>query len=62
MKKKIAIFASGNGTNFEALAQACADGRINAEVALCITDKPSLRDSTRRTSWRTGGGIPSEGL
>ena len=40
MKKMIAIFASGNGTNFEALAQACADGRINAEVALCITDKP----------------------
>lgn len=40
MKRKIAIFASGNGSNFEALAQACADGTINAEVALCVTDKP----------------------
>lgn len=40
MKKRLAIFASGNGSNFEALAQACAEGRINAEVALCVTDKP----------------------
>jgi len=40
MKRKIAIFASGNGSNFEALAKACADGRINAEVVLCVTDKP----------------------
>lgn len=37
---KLAIFASGSGTNFEALAQACADGRINAEVALMVCDKP----------------------
>lgn len=40
MKKRIAIFASGNGTNFEALAQACADGKIDAEVSLCVTDRP----------------------
>lgn len=40
MKHRIAIFASGNGSNFEALAQACADGRIDAEVVLCVTDKP----------------------
>ena len=40
MKRKIAIFASGNGSNFEALAEACADGRIDAEVALCVCDKP----------------------
>lgn len=40
MKKRIAIFASGSGSNFEALAQACADGRIDAEVALCVVDKP----------------------
>lgn len=40
MKKRLAIFASGNGSNFEALARACADGRIDAEVALCVTDKP----------------------
>lgn len=40
MKRKIAIFASGNGSNFEALAEACADGCIDAEVALCVCDKP----------------------
>jgi phosphoribosylglycinamide formyltransferase len=40
MKRKIAVFASGNGSNFEAIAKACADGKINAEVALCVTDKP----------------------
>ncbi|MDE6095680.1 MAG: phosphoribosylglycinamide formyltransferase [Muribaculaceae bacterium] len=39
-KKRIAIFASGNGSNFEAIAKACADGRVDAEVALCVTDRP----------------------
>ena len=42
-KKKIAIFASGSGTNFEALAQACADGRLDAEVALMVCDKPGAK-------------------
>lgn len=40
MKKKIAIFASGNGSNFEAIAKACQGDRINAEVALCVCDHP----------------------
>ena len=39
-KKKIAIFASGSGSNFEAIAQACLKGRINADVALCVCDHP----------------------
>ncbi len=39
--KRIAIFASGNGSNFEALATACLDGRITAEVAVMVCDKPS---------------------
>lgn len=39
-KKKIAIFASGNGSNFEAIAKACIEGRVNAEVALCVCDHP----------------------
>ena len=42
-KKKIAIFASGSGTNFEALAQACAGGRLDAEVALMVCDKPGAK-------------------
>lgn len=39
-KKRIAVFASGNGSNFEALAKACADGVLDAEIALCVVDKP----------------------
>lgn len=39
-KHKIAVFASGNGSNFEAIAQACADGRLDAEVVLLVCDKP----------------------
>ena len=39
-KRRIAIFASGSGSNFEAIAKACGKGRINAEVALCVCDHP----------------------
>ena len=40
MRRRLAVFASGSGTNFEAIAQACADGRLDAEVALMVCDKP----------------------
>lgn len=39
-KTKLAVFASGSGSNFEAIAQACADGRLDAEVVLLVCDKP----------------------
>ncbi len=38
---RIAIFASGSGSNFEALATACAAGEIDAEVAVMVCDKPN---------------------
>ena len=38
--KKIAVFASGTGTNFDAIARACADGTLDAEVALMVCDHP----------------------
>ena len=38
--KSIAVFASGTGTNFVAIAKACAEGVINARVALLVCDKP----------------------
>ena len=31
MKKRLAVFASGTGTNFEAIARACADGVLDAK-------------------------------
>jgi phosphoribosylglycinamide formyltransferase-1 len=37
--KNIAIFASGFGSNFEALAAACENGKISAKVVLLVCDK-----------------------
>lgn len=39
-KHRLAVFASGNGSNFEAIAQACADGGLDAEVVLLVCDRP----------------------
>ena len=41
--KQLAVFASGSGTNFEAIAQACAAGRLNARVALLVCDVPGAK-------------------
>ncbi|WP_438431396.1 phosphoribosylglycinamide formyltransferase [Gorillibacterium sp. sgz500922] len=41
-EKRIAVFASGGGSNFQALADAVRDGRIpNARLELLVTDKPA---------------------
>lgn len=37
--KNIAIFASGSGTNFEALVQAVEENKINGKVVLMVCDK-----------------------
>ena len=38
--KRLAVFASGTGTNFEAIAKACRDGVIDASVVLMVCDHP----------------------
>ncbi|MDR0267643.1 phosphoribosylglycinamide formyltransferase [Paenibacillus sp.] len=39
---RIAVFASGEGSNFQALAEAAIEGKLGgAEVALLVSDKPS---------------------
>jgi len=38
--KKIAVFASGFGSNFEAIIESVNGGELNAEVALLVSDKP----------------------
>lgn len=38
--KKIAIFASGNGSNFQALVDAKQAGKLRAEINLLVCDKP----------------------
>ena len=39
-KVRIAVFASGSGSNFGAIEKACRDGELNAEVVLMVTNKP----------------------
>ena len=36
---KIAVFASGEGTNLQALMDACADGRVRGEVRVVVSNK-----------------------
>ena len=38
--KKIAIFASGNGSNFQAIINEIENGTLIAEIAALVTDKP----------------------
>ncbi len=40
-KKRIAVFASGEGSNFEAIVEACEHGEIPAEVVTLVCDRPS---------------------
>lgn len=43
MQRRIAIFASGAGTNFESIVRACQQGRIGAECVLLVCDKPGAQ-------------------
>lgn len=38
--KNIAVFASGSGSNFEAIVNAYNRGELNATPAVCVCDKP----------------------
>lgn len=40
MEHRIAVFASGRGTNFEAIVEATERGEIPARVVLVVTDRP----------------------
>ena len=37
---RLGVMASGAGSNFEALVQACAEGRLQAKVALLVVNNP----------------------
>ncbi len=39
MKKRIAVLLSGRGSNFEAIADNVAAGRINAEIAVVLSNR-----------------------
>lgn len=40
--KKIVVFASGSGTNFQAIIDAVKSGKINAEISGLIASKPDI--------------------
>ena len=40
MNLRLAVFASGRGSNFQAILQAINENRLRASVAMLITDKP----------------------
>lgn len=42
-RAKLAVFASGSGSNFEAIAEACRDGRIDADVVFLVCDKAGAK-------------------
>jgi len=64
MKKRIGVLLSGRGSNFDALAESVAAGRIpNAEIAVVISNRESApgiqRAESRGIKTRV---IPSKGL
>lgn len=56
--KKIGVLLSGRGSNFEAIADNVAAGRISAEIAIVISNKPNAR-GIKIASER---GIPTESI
>lgn len=51
----IGVMASGSGTNFEAVAQAIADGRLNAKIKVLIYNNEDAKVVSRAEKWN----IPS---
>jgi phosphoribosylglycinamide formyltransferase 1 len=44
---KLGIMASGNGSNFDVVAQAIADGQLNAQIQVLIYNNPSAQAALR---------------
>lgn len=53
--KKIAVFASGNGSNFQSIVDHIKEGNLNAHLALLVCDKPGAKVIERAKK----AGIPS---
>jgi len=63
MKKRLGILLSGRGSNFEAIAENVEAGRITAEIALVVSNRPGapgiVRAEQRRLKTLV---LPSKGL
>ena len=51
MKAKIAVFASGSGSNFQAIQEAIERGDLQASIELVVTDKPGAFVVTRANNF-----------
>ncbi|MDJ0725010.1 MAG: phosphoribosylglycinamide formyltransferase [Prochloraceae cyanobacterium] len=49
---KLAIMASGNGSNFEAVAKAIETGKLNAEIKVLIYNNPDAKVRSRAEKWQ----------
>jgi len=41
--KRLAVFASGSGSNFQAIVDAVGNGNLDAEICLLVCDKPGAK-------------------
>lgn len=48
---KLGIMASGNGSNFEAVASAIAQGQLNAQIQVLIYNNPEAKVAARAANW-----------
>jgi phosphoribosylglycinamide formyltransferase-1 len=51
----LGVLASGSGSNFEAIMQAIADGRLRADLKILIYNNPGAKAAARAERW----GVPS---
>lgn len=49
---KLGVLASGNGSNFEAIVQAIADRRLQAEIRVLIYNNPDAKAAERARHWQ----------
>ncbi len=63
MKSRLGILLSGRGSNFEAIANSIADGRLDAEIAVVISNRPEAAGlEVARRKGLTAVSTPSKGL
>ncbi len=58
---RLAVFASGSGTNFQAILDAIEAGRLPAQVVLCVSDRATAGALTRAHSRNIPTAILSPG-
>ena len=52
---RLGVLASGSGSNFEAIAQAIADGKLHARIEVMVYNNPGVKAVARAERW----GIPA---